>query len=240
VRELLIRTNLVDEEYLDKVLALTRRMPLGRVLELEGHCKETTVEAAFELQRLMQGGHISIENAISALELVGYHNIDLDTVLRRMGVITGGLKASEFAHLLIDSGLISSEQLECALRHGHITNLPVGSVLVCTGVISDTMLKAALLAESLVRSAALLYEDAVRLLDELRVRGGSLQELLSALGISAPPISLLERLLRTGIVSESEMLAIREMSVTSSHTTEQILLDCGFISPEQLAAFTDR
>ena len=103
LRELLVRTGIVADSVIDKAQILARRMPLGRVLAMEGHVSESTVEIASELERMVNNHELTAAEALKALKIIADNNIALDAALKQIGVLKGGLKPNAFGDLLLDA-----------------------------------------------------------------------------------------------------------------------------------------
>lgn len=236
LRELLVRSGLVNEEYLDTAMNLAKRMPLGRVLAMEGHCKESAVDAAIELANMIRAMQVTPDEGLRTLRLVGNYDLDLDTALTRIGVVKGGLKPNQFGDLLKDAGLVSTKQLALGRREAAFTGLPLGTTLAYQNSIGDAMLKAALNCQRLIRDDKLARSDAIAALDRMRVGGTTLQQALENLNINLPKDGIGETLIRQGKLTETELMVAYEIQLNSSRSLEGALLQCGFVSEEQITA----
>lgn len=237
LRELLVRTELVAEHIIENASILAKRMPLGRVLSMEGHVKESTVEAASELERMVASDALSSSDALLALKMVGGSDITLAAALKQMGVLRAELRANDFSDLLGQSGLVSAPALLAARRQSVLAGLTLGTVLTSSGQLSDTMLRAALAALQLVRRQVIGREQAVSLLDEMRLANLSLQQVLAKSGLREDVTELepLGRdLLSSGQLSESELIIAREVQLVEGIELERAIISLGFLAPGTL------
>jgi signal transduction histidine kinase len=84
--------------------------------------------------------------------------------------------------LLVACELIDQAQLSKAMPVSQKTGLPIGRVLVESGIVSNTAVRAAILAQSLIRDNLLHTDLAVKALRIVKDRDGTLEEALSLLG----------------------------------------------------------
>ncbi|HEY9788737.1 MAG TPA: hypothetical protein V6D17_25335, partial [Candidatus Obscuribacterales bacterium] len=102
LRDLLIRASLVSPEAFETAVNLSEKMhmPIPRVLAIEGHLRQGVVDGAQQVQAMLNSGKLSIEQAVKALKLVANHNLDLDTALKRLGLVDALVQKHPLAALL--------------------------------------------------------------------------------------------------------------------------------------------
>jgi hypothetical protein len=240
VGELLIRASLVSPQHVALANQLIARMPaplpIGRVLAMEGHIREETVEAAIRILPLIACGKLTIDHAISALQLIGNHSLDFDSAMMRMGAAPSRSKFNPLAKLLKDSDILFEKDLRKAIRESANTGLPVGYVLVCKGILPRSMLHALLFTASLLQRGRILNSEAVKVIYNMAHSSISLEEALQDAAIEAEPeFDLAELLYSGGILSEMQYTSVCEIKMVERKPIADVLTDAGFL-PEPIAS----
>jgi hypothetical protein len=78
--------------------------------------------------------------------------------------------------LLIDMGFLQQKELEDAVSMAQQTRLPLGSVLVMSGHLSDKELRAVVLGQSLLKDNVIVKDDMFKVMKIVRERGVSFEE----------------------------------------------------------------
>ncbi|PZM78374.1 MAG: hypothetical protein DKT66_24415 [Candidatus Melainabacteria bacterium] len=78
--------------------------------------------------------------------------------------------------LLIEMGFLQQKELEDAVAMANQTRLPLGSVLVMSGHLSDKELRACVLGQSLLKDNVIVKEDMFQVMRIVRERGVSFEE----------------------------------------------------------------
>lgn len=78
--------------------------------------------------------------------------------------------------LLIEMGFLQPKELEDAVAMANQTRLPLGSVLVMSGHLSDKELRACVLGQSLLKDNVIVKDDMFRVMRIVRERGVSFEE----------------------------------------------------------------
>jgi len=141
--------------------------------------------------------------------------------------------------LLIESGILTKQDLEQAMKTAEATSLPVGRVLVMAGFLSDTEFQAAVQAQSLIRDSLMPLENAVKALKLVTDQHTSFQNALEMSGYKQPEDresnKLGELLLASKIVPlESLDTAVRTSSGTGL-PLGRLLISLGLLTDELLA-----
>jgi hypothetical protein len=244
LKDLRLRTTLVSVEQFDTSAAFSQRMrtPLSRVLAMEGHVKEATLDAATEIEAASQTLHIPIEDAVRAVRLVEDHALDLDTAMRRIGLNRGGIKLTSFGRLLRDCGFISRDDLRRANQQSIAARLSLSAVLIKLGLMTETVLIDVFRVMRMV-GRTVSREDAIRLLEEWRTSGNNLTEVLHKVGVTEPPspsTALGGRLLQDNKLSPLELLSAYEIELTQNKDLESVLLDQALATEPTLTAAKQR
>ena len=166
--ELLVDSGVVSSADLTEAIQVSTRLniPIGRVLLLSGLVSPVTLEAALEAQPLLNQNKESRENVILALKEVDLTGRSLDKTLtgphsqyaRRDGI---GLGKDKLAELLLDSEIVSQDQLDQALSTSFEAGVPLGSALVLEGILSPSLFPSILQIQQKVRTGAVSKDEAI-------------------------------------------------------------------------------
>ncbi|MBI1270603.1 hypothetical protein GC174_09235 [bacterium] len=166
--ELLVDSGVVSSADLTEAIQVSTRLniPIGRVLLLSGLVSPATLEAALEAQPLLNQNKESRENVIQALKEVDLTGRSLDKTLtgahsecsRRNGI---GLGKDKLAELLLDSEIVSQDQLDQALSTSFEAGVPLGSALVLEGILSPSLFPSILQIQQKVRTGAVSKDEAI-------------------------------------------------------------------------------
>ncbi|MEZ4544589.1 MAG: hypothetical protein R3C24_11945 [Cyanobacteriota/Melainabacteria group bacterium] len=126
--ELLVDSGVVSSADLTEAIQVSTRLniPIGRVLLLSGLVSPVTLEAALEAQPLLNQNTESRENVIQALKEVDQTGRSLDRTLTGSHPTDKGigLGKDKLAELLLDSEIVSQDQLDQALSTSFEAGVP--------------------------------------------------------------------------------------------------------------------
>lgn len=141
--------------------------------------------------------------------------------------------------LLIESGILSKQDLEQAMKTAEATSLPVGRVLVMAGFLSDTEFQSAVQAQSLVRDHLMPLESAVKVLQAVTDERISFQSALEKSGYDMPenPESnkLGELLLAAKVVPREQVETAMKTSSGTGLPLGRLLISLGLLTDEMLS-----
>lgn len=236
--ELLVRGGMLPVEHLEEVynLAVRMRLPIGRVLAMQGHVSEDKLAAAIEIQARIRDRQMSPEQGIQILGMMAREGFSLDMALGRSGsqpTVQLTLPSNRLGELLKAAGIISYKHLEDGLRKSVETGLPLGRVLVSLGVMAQSTLIAALAAQRLVRDGKLERNKAIYALKAAHLRSAPLEETLREQNVNPKaldtPFGLGELLVMGGVITDSQLTTAKEIELVETKPLDQVLLECGFI-----------
>ncbi|MBK9774020.1 MAG: hypothetical protein IPP57_24910 [Candidatus Obscuribacter sp.] len=161
--------------------------------------------------------------------------MDFERCLKSVGFTRDTAEPTfRLGELLVEAHILTKSQLKDVLRTSQETGLPVGRVLVLTGVISEEMLSAALTAQVLVRDNKISPEQAVQALSSSRFRRVNIEVSLMDLGFYKPPprqrVRIGELLVLSGLVNEPDLMTALELGLIREAPVGQMLVEGGFIS----------
>jgi len=246
IGDLLVRSELMSADLLIDTLNIAERMSisLGRAMDMNGYMSEGSVVQALRLQEMLERGELSMDNAVRAMEMIGRKGIDLDSALRQLQMGTRKIGKqnveNKVGELMSAAGIISPQQLNRGIYDGLNTGLPLGMVLVEKGIILPQVLEWCLDAQGLINSGAISQEQAAHGVRTARLQRTDLKTALANMGL---PDNLLRRefnigelLLTANSVTETQLLAARELAMATNKPLENVLLQCGVVSEAIISA----
>ncbi len=242
IGELLTSLGLVSTKDLNEALQISRDtgLPVGRVLTMSSFITDLQLNAALRAQALLNDGLITMEEVSKAMDLTILNSLPFDEALSKIGWLNPGTSSSKLGELLVGAELTTEEQMESALRQSITTGLPMGRLLVLSGILTDALLTAALTAQILVRDAKLSKEDAIASLKAAKKRQVPIEVPLVEKGFYELParqgVRLGELLSASGLISESEVLNAVEVGLLEQKPIGQVLMERSPVSETVLEA----
>jgi hypothetical protein len=120
------------------------------------------LEDAIQVQCYVREKIVERNTGIQALRLIRQKNIELKDALATLEAQEHSEPSTRLGDLLVESNIVTREQLEEALLSNHSSGLPLGRILVLSGVVTDPVLVAALNAQMVLRKGAIERKDAIR------------------------------------------------------------------------------
>lgn len=241
--DLLIRTGVVTAESLEDAVALAEKMriSLDRTLGMNNHLSAEGVQAAFNLQNMIDNNQISLDSAVKVLELVALQSMEFNTALRKLapGVEKAqGKLTTKLGEIMREAGVVNPRNLDEGLRQSLNTGLPLGLVLIGMGAISNQNLHSTLMAQRLSRDGELTREAAIQALRFARLQEISLKQSLEEQKIRNIKLQfgVGELFVLAGFMTEGQLLSAQELELVEDKKIEQVLLDCGYANPITLEA----
>lgn len=146
----------------------------------------------------------------------------------------------KIGELLLAVGIVTSGDLQEAIQIAKRMNLPIGRVIVMSGVISETNLQYALEAQSLIKDSLLDFDTAVSGLKNAFKNGSSLQEALADLrwapkkDVSSNKLG--ELLMDSNMVTQSQLESALQTSFDTGMPLGGTLVLQGVLSAQLLPA----
>jgi hypothetical protein len=230
----------MDFQDMSEALLLARKTsrPIGQMLKLSGKLTEIDLNNALQAQEMIRDKHITGEFGIAVLKAAHADGTTFQEALKKHGWQNIEEKnLSEMAELLITAELISDQDLQKAIERSEKVKQPVGTSLMSMGLISTSVLAAALTALVFVRNNRINHEAAVRALRTTVNKGVSLEQALIMDRAYFPDnehsVRLGELLGMAGLVAESENLSAVEKGLSVHQPLGRILSESGLV-PMQL------
>ena len=169
IGELLVSAGLLDTSDVIEAIQVSHRLqiPVGRVLIMAGTVTEHLLQASLQAQIVINEGLVSVDVAGEALRLVTRDQKTLEQALQQLNVAPDYQRdlSNHLADLLLDSNIVSQEQLDQAMQTSNEADIPLSGALVLQGVLSANFFPSILRAHDQIRSGQMLREDAI---DELK------------------------------------------------------------------------
>ncbi len=143
--------------------------------------------------------------------------------------------------LLLESGFVTDEDIENAEKRAGSTGLPIGRILVLSEKLSEKVLNQALEVMIHLRDNAMFTEgDALEVLIMMKAEAdGTVKEadsaqLKSFFNRKNKPMRVGELLIRSGLLTETDVMNAVEEGLSTRRKMGQVLVDNGFISVDAL------
>ena len=164
IGELLIEVGVLSSGDLTEAIQISKRMgvPIGRVLVMSGCVNEANLQYALELQSLLKDGLVDWETGMKALKKVFTSQTDLQSALKDLNWAPRlDAAGNKLGDLLIDSSIVTKNQLEKALETSFQSGMPLGGTLVLQGVLSPQLLPTVLHIQEQIRDGKLTRDEAI-------------------------------------------------------------------------------
>lgn len=170
IGELLVSARLLDTSDVIEAIQVSHRLqiPVGRVLIMAGTVSEQLLQAALQAQIVINEGLVSLEVAGDALRIVARDQRTLQQALQQLNVAPSYQQelSNSLVDLLIDSNIVTQEQLEQAMRTSNEADIPLSGALVLQGTLSANFFPSILRAHDQIRTREKSRDEAIAELKE--------------------------------------------------------------------------
>ena len=243
IGELLVKAGELSETDLESatITAGETGLPIGRVLIMSGFITDPLLQAAVQAQSMIKDDQVELNPALKALKAVATIETTFEEALLNDGwKRKKNQPTAKLGELLKNADIISSVQLDEALRTAQETGLPLGRILVLTQCVSGELLSAALTAQILVRDKKVSLDQAMKGLKSSYDRRVTLEISLNDHGFYKPPsrqsVKLGELFVLSGLVTEVDLMGALEIGLTREMAIGQVLVECGYVSNDVLGS----
>lgn len=164
IGELLVAVEVVSTGDLQEAIQIAKRMnlPIGRVIVMSGVISEGNLQYALEAQSLVRDGLLDLDTAIQALRDALRNETTLQVALSNLRwAPKKDIVSNKLGELLVDSNMVTQNQLDSALQTSFDTGMPLGGTLVLQGVLSAQLLPMVLNAQEQIRDGKITRSGAV-------------------------------------------------------------------------------
>ncbi|MDR3616531.1 MAG: tetratricopeptide repeat protein [Candidatus Obscuribacterales bacterium] len=239
--ELLVELGLIDALGLSQLLSVASETGLafGRVAIMSDTLSEFDLKNVLRCQNLLKDGLIDITQARKALEFSRRNNEEIDESLFHLGLKPApGDNLVQLGELLLSAQYVTPQQLAVALAQHEKTDLPLGRVLVLSGVLTEGLLTTAINAQILVRDHKLDRAQAIESLTQAKIRQIPIEMAAREKGFYELPNRTLPRLgeLLTiaEIINDTQLANALEVSLASKQPVGEVLIESGLLKREIL------
>jgi len=242
IGDLLVRCGAVTPELLRDAVRIAdmTNNSLGRTFEANGYLSEASVEElAPKLKIQIENKEISLEDAVDLMEAVGRRGVDLATAMRQLrqgAYISVDKSSNKLGQLMALAGIISQEHFSQGLYDSLNTTLPLGMVLVEKEIVLPAVLEWCLTAQAMVNAGALSEDEAAHALRVARLKGCDLKQSLLELKLSTQGLErefgLGDLLIMANYLTATQLLAVREFSLSHDKEVNDVFLDLGMVREE--------
>lgn len=245
IADLLVRAHVISTVQLSEAQQRARheRSRLGEILVNGGLVTLEQIQSAIIIHEMIKEGldsyiavcalQSSCQTGTSDYEALGQSSSIADDSADEQ-------QKNVLGRILVDSQLITKDQLKRAIKDSASNGLSLGRLLVVSNELAEACLEAALELQVRINNGVISYEEAVRNLKEDRTRTleeTSLRRLeTDTAALEQTPLRLEQLLVLSGILPREDLLCLLEHSVTTGRTIEDLLGDLGYVSESILEA----
>lgn len=169
IGELLVRAGVLTEGKLHQRLDLARQLglPLGQILIQSNDVNKEQLVNCIHVQSLSLENLISLETAVQLVRDMHKKAMTLEDALLEAGLADQHL-THRLGELLIAAGSISEESLAWSLLTSGELGVPLGHVLIQTGVVPPDIVGIALTTQRQIRMKIMTVDEAVERIKSFR------------------------------------------------------------------------
>ncbi|HEY9772979.1 MAG TPA: tetratricopeptide repeat protein [Planktothrix sp.] len=238
IGELLVQSGMLTKAQLLEATrhAGTKRLQIGQILVMYGYVTAKDLQSALTAQSMVRDRLLDLSNAVKGLKVAYKTGARFEDVVNSQEYPNNpSLPTGKLGELLLDAGIISSEQFLKAMDKSMTTGLPLGRTLVLENAVSEDLLSTALDAQ-------------VRLRDQMYTRDEAIEQLQIAAGVAPSteaksrehPLSqrhgirLGELLVLGGIVTATDVLNAVEWALVNSKPLGEVLVAHDLVKQETI------
>jgi hypothetical protein len=173
IGQLLTGAGVLSEAQIDEALEKAERQgePLGQILVHSGKICDEKLRIVIEIQALVRDSQIPYETALKALAKTTKF-AELPDILTELGHSTLATEqTNRLGDLLVSAGIITTDELERALKLGQSAGLPIGHIIMALGLAWRELLETALCLQQDLREQSVDRSTAIRTLQALFEKG---------------------------------------------------------------------
>jgi hypothetical protein len=162
IGELLIRAGILTEGKLNQRLDLARQLglPVGQIFMQSGDMTKEQLLNCIHVQSLVLENLVPLSTAVDVIRDIHKKNFSLDQALSNNGLGDQHL-THRLGELLVQSSYLTEENLAWALLTSGEIGVPLGHVLIQTGVVPPDIVGLALTTQRQIRMRIMTIEEAV-------------------------------------------------------------------------------
>ncbi len=226
--ELLLNAGIVEEHVLEdcKRQSIENNLPLGRCLVLSRVLSSNLLTSALTAQVLVRDGKITYEQAVMGLKGSYRKHQSIEKSLSEAGSFEDRDASSRIkvGDLLCQAGLITESDKVSAIERGLVDNVPIGQVLVQSGMVSPSALEETLKLQRLVNDGDLSSLQAAEILRQANSRGVPVEVVMDEKNARAQEIEEVNSII--DVIERAELMSTDELNRAKS-LASQLKLSVG-------------
>lgn len=240
---LLVDLGLITEELLEHTvkLAMDFSISLGRVLIMSGWVTGKQLQWAIQLQALLKDGLITKAGAVQVADLMSCAGMTMQRALNCAGfpdaLTSSENRATRIGDLLVEAGVVTAEEFNCALQKSQFLGMQVGRYLMIAGLVAEPLLETIVNAQRFVRENKITRDDAIVAIKCASQRHADMRKSLAPpiySGVPLKSVRLGELLSLAGIVSDVHIEHAVEFGLRCNLAVGQVLIDLEIITKPTL------
>lgn len=230
----------LDEARLQEAIneAAKLGMSLEQALSIRGDLSKHALTLFGDAAERVRSGEMSLDMAIRAVRLAKSESISIDEAMSRLNTVhtktqTVTSIANELIQMMSDAQIISPQQMQFAIINSESAGMLPGRVLLLNKAVSVRNLEASIAACLMLRQKTLTRTDVLEALKRANKKQSSLEQALFELGTFKQPtnvaLRLSDLLVMSALLSESDLLECREISIVKNKSFKQIVVEQGLV-----------
>lgn len=245
IGDLLVKAGVISQNKLDEAIKLSgaKHLQLGQMLIMSGAINAAQLQAAVDTQSLVRDRTIDLNEALKVLKQACKSGQSIADVLASAQTKQSG-STNKLGEVLLEAGLINSDQFSKAMQRSLATGLPLGRILVLNNTLADSVLNMALDLQVRIRDEMITRLEAI---DALRSSAGIDGDDMpdpnrvaqAQAALKAPRkhgVRIGEMFVRAGLLTETDVMNALETGLATDQLIGQVLVGQGFITEQILEA----
>lgn len=246
IGDLLVKAGVISSRQLDEAIKLSgaKHLQVGQMLIMSGSINSSQLQAAVDAQSLVRDRTVDINDALKLLKVACKSGQTISEVVAGGTTKTILGPTNKLGEVLLEAGLVTTDQFAKAMQRSLSTGLPLGRILVLNNTLADAILNMALDLQVRIRDGMLTRGEAVELLrhaagiDGEEMPDQALIEQAQA-ALKAPRkhgIRIGEMFVKAGLLTETDVMNALETGLATDQAIGQVLVGQGFITEQILEA----
>jgi len=246
IGDLLVKAGVISQKQLDEAIKLSgsKHLQLGQMLIMGGSINAAQLQAAVDAQSLVRDRTIDLNEALKVLKQACKSGQSISDVLASAQTKQAGSQTNKLGEVLLEAGLINSDQFSKAMQRSLATGLPLGRILVLNNTLADAVLSLALDLQVRIRDEMIGRMEAIDALrDAAGIEGDDLPDpnrvAQAQAALKAPRkhgVRIGEMFVRAGLLTETDVMNALETGLATDQLIGQVLVGQGFITDQILEA----
>lgn len=167
--ELLKEAEILTSDFIKEALSQYEEqgLPLGKVLVISGYLSDFQLRNTLDLQYMVNDGLLPMAQAIKVLKIAHKEDCSLADAFEKSGIIQPEeQETNKLGQLLVESKVITNEELDDCLSSSNRTSLPLGHILCHRTLVSQPLINKALLVQQLIRRGQIMRKQGITAIEE--------------------------------------------------------------------------